>query len=110
MRRVKALPGLDVAVAGRRVRRQHAQGDEVAALRGPSRLAQALDEGGLIGDEVVRGQHERDLVALAAGEDRGESGGDGGRACERLAEHVVLGAAAGSCRWVGRTWAWLVMT
>ncbi len=88
-RGMQPIAGLDVAVAGRRMGRHHAEGHEVPALRDPGGLTERLDEGLVVGDEVVGGQDDADLVALAPRQRGCERGRDRRRARQGLTEHVV---------------------
>ena len=109
-RGMQPLAGLDVAVAGGRMGRHHAEGDEVAALRDPRGLAQRFDERLVVGDEVVRRQDDPDLVALALRAITVASAA--ATAVERASgsPSTFSGGSCGSWSWVARTWAWLVMT
>ena len=90
-------PHLDVAVAGGRGGRDHAQADEVTTLRRAGCLLERLDEAVFVSHEVVGGQHERDLVALTPSQDRGKPRRDRRRSGQRLSQHVVFGKLGQLC-------------
>ncbi|MNI32381.1 hypothetical protein D3C73_862910 [compost metagenome] len=67
--RTQALPigGLDIAVAGFRTGRHDAEGHQLAGLGSAGCSLHDCAERGLIGDHMVRGQHQQQRIGAVAG-------------------------------------------
>jgi hypothetical protein len=94
---LQLVAALDVAVAGLRRGRMHAEGDDPPGPRRGGGGLQRLQQGRGVGDHVVSRQHPQHRVRLLLRHQQGGGGdGGGGVAANRLQHHACIAHPGGA--------------